>query len=282
MPFAAIFAACVIPDLPWIARRLVEAADVSGDLVTTYAYFVAQASLVSCLLPTLAFAFLFTHYRRVAAFVFAGCLVHLLLDSLQDKWGNGVHVLAPFNWDMTSFNLVQVDSAITYVVTFAGLVPFMLLAKARVDAGMLCLNGRRMALCGVCILAYALLPLLFVGDVIASNSRYLQTFDDRDQRTGVSLELDRETLQRAGDVWLTTTHIGESLVVTNPDATFEDGGNYSLRAEFVEADSIRILEWRAQSRLRDYASYAGLLAIGCWMTIVLAWYRKLKRRPHTG
>ena len=52
VPFAAVFAGCVIPDMPWITRRLIDATSISLDPISTFAYFMAQASLVGCLLPT--------------------------------------------------------------------------------------------------------------------------------------------------------------------------------------------------------------------------------------
>ena len=31
---------------------------------------------------------------------------HLILDSLQTKWGNGVHLFAPVSWEVAEFRIV--------------------------------------------------------------------------------------------------------------------------------------------------------------------------------
>lgn len=276
VPFAAVFAGCVIPDLPWIVHRLIDATSISLEPISAYAYFIAQASLVGCFLPCIAFGTLFTNFKPVAAFTVLGCLVHLLLDSLQDKWGNGVHLFAPYNWEILALGVFQTESTFTYLLTFAGIIPFLFITKARHDARLLCINLTRLAMCCFFFIAYFFVPFLFISDVVESNSRYLQTLENKDERRGKLLELDRETTSVNGDTWYTTTHIGEVLVIVNPDARMTDGDSYSIRAEFEDEREIRLIDWKRHSGMRDIASYVGLLAIGCWMTMVLIFRRRLK------
>lgn len=276
MPLVAIFAGCVIPDLPWILRRLSSATGFALEPISAYAYAIAQASLAGCFFACLAFGLLFTNYRLVSGFVLLGCIAHLLLDSLQDKWGNGVHVLAPFNWDLLSLGVFQIDSGFNYLLTFSGIIPFFFISKAWQDARLLCLYPLRLVVCCACLLAYLLVPLLLIGDVVASNSRYLQTLEDNTTRRGKFLELDRETAWIQGDTWYTTTHVGEILAIINPDVRMTDGDTYSFRAEFFDAHKIRLIEWQRHSQMRDIASYVGLVAIGCWMILILILSRRLR------
>ena len=277
VPFTAVFAGCVIPDLPWIGRRLIDATGISLDPISAYAYFIAQASFCGCFFACLAFGFLFTNFKPVAAFVFLGCLAHLLLDSLQDKWGNGIHLFAPYNWEILSFGFFKLDSISTYLLAFAGIIPFLLITKARQDARLLCLNPLRIAVCSVCLIAYYFVPFLFINDVVASDSRYLQTLENKDERRGKLLQLDRETARVIGGTWYTTTHIGEVLAIENPDVKMTDGGTYSFRAEFYDEQMIRLIDWKRHSGMRDIASYVGLLAIGCWMITVLILSRRQEK-----
>ena len=131
VPFAAVFAGCVIPDLPWIVWRLVNTMGFSFEPISAYAYLIAQASLVGCFFACVAFGFLFTNFRLVAAFALLGCLLHLVLDSLQDKWGNGVHLFAPYNWKILSVGIFQIDSVVIYLLAFAGIIPFLFVTKVR-------------------------------------------------------------------------------------------------------------------------------------------------------
>ena len=275
-PFAAVFAGCVTPDLPWIVRRLIDMTSISLEPISALAYFIAQASLVGCVFPCIAFGFLFTNFKPVAALALLGCLVHLLLDSLQVKWGNGVHLFAPYDWEILSLSVFQIDSVFTNLLTFAGIIPFLFVTKARHDARLLCLNPVRLAGCCICLIAYFAVPFLFISDVVASNSRYLQTLENKDERRGKMLELDRETASVTGDTWYTTTHIGEVLAIVNPDANMTDGGTYSFRAEFYDEREIWLIDWKRHSGMRDIASYIGLLAIACWMTTILILSRRLK------
>ncbi|MBU2676967.1 MAG: hypothetical protein KJP16_07765 [Gammaproteobacteria bacterium] len=275
VPIAAIFAGCVIPDFPWIVQRLIDATGISLEPISSYAYSIAQASLFVCFFACMAFGFLFTNCRLVAVFAFLSCSTHLLLDSLQDKWGNGVHLLAPFNWEVFSLGVFHIDSSLIYGLSFAGIIPFFFISKARQDARSLCLNRVRLAACGACLLVYLLVPFFLTSDVIASDSRYLQTLENIDERPGKLLELDRETARVEGDTWYTTTHVGEDLSIVNPDVEMKSGDTYSFRAEFVDERRIRLIDWKRHSQMRDVASIIGLLAIGCWMAMVLILSRRL-------
>jgi len=275
LPFAAILAGCVIPDLPWIMRRLINATGIALEPITAYAYFIAQASLVGCLLPSIAFGLFFRSVKLVAAFALLGSLLHLLLDSLQDKWGVGVHLLAPYNWQTLQPGIFELDSSIAHLLSFAGIIPFLFIVRARQDARLVRFSSVRMAASCVCLIAYFSAPFLFINDVVASDSRYLQTLASEVGRRGKFLELDRETASVVGDSWYTTTHVGEILKIVNPDTNMVDGDTYSFKAEFRNVGEIQLIDWKKHSGARDIASHIGLLAIGCWMVAVLV----LSRTP---
>ena len=47
-------------------------------------------------------------------------LLHLLLDATEVKFGNGVHLFAPFSWRMTSFDWIAGESAVYLALTLGG------------------------------------------------------------------------------------------------------------------------------------------------------------------
>jgi hypothetical protein len=278
VPLAVVLAGCVIPDVPWIARRLVEAGDLALPQIELFAYFLALASFFGCIALCMAFAVLFDRWKFVFVTAALGCLVHLLVDSMQDKWGVGVHLLAPIDWRASSLASLPIESTVTYMLTVAGILLFIfLMFRVRNEAKWLTFHPLRMAASGLCVIAYFLIPILVIDDVIASDSRYLQTLRSGDARIGRQIQLDRELLMHIEGAWLTTTHTGETLTIVNPDASWISGAIYSFRAVFHSENELLVSEWKLHSQVRDVASYVGLLLTICWFTLLLIFKRRNQR-----
>jgi hypothetical protein len=60
-------------------------------------------------------------FWRTWAILGGNAVLHLILDAMQTKWGNGVHFLVPFSWDLTNWGLFWPESAVTYGLTAFGL-----------------------------------------------------------------------------------------------------------------------------------------------------------------
>ena len=103
------------------------------------------ASLAITLLLAAAIAALTAAPRRVFAWLGLNALLHLLLDATEIKFGNGVHLLAPFSWRMTSFDLVAGESPLYLALTLAG-VALVLLDLARAERGFVGFERRPAAL----------------------------------------------------------------------------------------------------------------------------------------
>jgi len=101
-----VFLGCVIPDFPWILRRALIALAPGMDLYDVTLYAAVQASLLFCLLLSLVFSVLSARPRLVFGILAANALIHLLLDTIEIKWGNGVFLLAPLSWKPLSFGWV--------------------------------------------------------------------------------------------------------------------------------------------------------------------------------
>ena len=115
-----LYLGCVLPDLPWILRRAIVAFGVPVDAFDLRLYTMGLASLAITLLLAAAVAVATTAPRRVFAWLGLNALLHLLLDATEIKFGNGVHLLAPFSWRMTSFELLPGESPVYLLLTIGG------------------------------------------------------------------------------------------------------------------------------------------------------------------
>ncbi len=116
-----IYIGCIIPDLPWILRRIVHFAFPGINLYDLSLYATVQSSFCFCLLLSIALAALSVNYWKTFAILGFNSFLHLFFDACQTKWANGVHFLAPFNWHLTNFGFVWPESFLTYILTIFGI-----------------------------------------------------------------------------------------------------------------------------------------------------------------
>ena len=117
-----ILLGAVLPDLPWILKRITLVAIPSIDPYDARLYFLIQASLVFCLLLAGALAALSRRPRLVFSCLAVSSLLHLLTDATQIKWGVGVHLLAPVSWEPLKLGLFWPESLPSILLTLVGLV----------------------------------------------------------------------------------------------------------------------------------------------------------------
>jgi hypothetical protein len=275
VPYTAILAGCVIPDLPWILRRGFHALGWGWDPITTEAYFIAQASLFLCAPAAIAFGFLFRDSMRFAVIAMLGCVVHLLLDSLQIKWGNGVHLRAPFDWEHFQIGVLEIDTPLTVFVSMMGIVPLLMLPQIKDEARLLAVDSIRSIGIAIALICYLAAPLMFVEAVVASDSRDLRTLASQADRIGKTIELDREKVSLSEGGANITTHTGEILALHGANDVRE--GVYSVRGTFVETGRIEAIRIKRHTEGRDLASYVGLLGIAAWFLALLAAKLRLPR-----
>lgn len=268
VPLAAVLAGCLIPDIPWILYRIIFALGVSDDLVWVVAYLCVQASLAFCIVLSLAFSGMFARWLPVALTASLGCALHLFLDALQDKWGNGVHLAAPFDWTHFSIGIWPMESAVTWVISLGGLTVILFMHRLKTDAAMIHITRLRAIGIAGLVALYVVTPVALVNDVIASNSLYLNTISKSSDRDGKSIELDRSPVIVQGENVTVESHTGEVFtIIDSPKAIHS--GTYSFKGRFVSNDRIRVLEWKAHSGLRDIATYIGLAIIGAWLATIV-------------
>jgi hypothetical protein len=261
-----IYLGCLLPDVPWILRRTVVGLGLPVDAFDLRLYTMAQASFAGTLLLCAALAAVAREPRLVFAVLGGNALVHLLLDATEIKWGNGVHVLAPFSWQMTRFELLSGESPVYLALTLAGaLVVASELVRRQAPAVTFDARPVRLAVAASFLAAYLLAPLAVLPAVEASGSDSVATLRDVAARPGRTVHFDRISFEAppAGPVLSGWT--GERLRVTGElpahDATV------SLRGTFLEPDLLRVDRLFVHRSQRDWPSYLGLVLLG------LAWLR---------
>lgn len=254
-----IFTGCVIPDVPWILQRLVQTSGISLDWYDLRIYAIIQASLFCSLLLCAALAFLSLHPKRVFVILACNVLGHLLLDALQTKWANGVHLFAPFSWTMWNAGWFWPESLVTYGLTMLGLVYVLWVWRGSCQEPLINLQTRPVFL-GValtCFMSYLLLPFLFMQGPEVADNHFVHTLRAKEIRQGKPIEFDRITYTREEKQGTVRTFGKEILRL---DSTpLQHSGTLSLKGRFIDRDVLQIDEWHEHVPLfREAASIIGL------------------------
>ena len=252
-----VFLGCLLPDLPWILRRAIVGFGLAADPFDLRLYTMGLASLAVTLLLAASVAALTDAPRRVLLVLGVNALLHLLLDATEVKFGNGVHLLAPFSWRMTSFDLIPGESPVYLALALAGaLLAAWVIARPRGMTVLFLLRPARLAAAAALAAAYLLAPLPFLGRIEASDSYSVKTLRERDARKGRRVSLDRTgfvATPAGGFVQLWT---GERVRATGNLPPHD--ASVSLHGTFLEPDVLRVDELVVHRGHRDWQSYAGL------------------------
>ncbi len=260
-----VYLGCIVPDLPWILQRIAQAlvsawsGPVPVDPYTLHLYGIAQASLAMSLLLCLACASLAMRPGRAFAIVAANAVLHLLLDTIEIKWANGVHLFAPFDWRPMSLGLVWPESFPIHLLSLLGIgvLAFGFLRGRGQPIG---LDLRRVRVLGIFLPLlgmYFALPLVLVDGAAGEDNHYVETLRQREARPGRYIELERDRYDGDAPGPRIQTFAGESLVLQGID--LKGPALLSLRGRFASTDRIVVEEYHVHPRgLRDLASYIGL------------------------
>jgi hypothetical protein len=276
-----IFLGCVVPDLPWIANRVLAGLAPAIDLHALRPYWIVQASWIGSLALCGALALLASRPRRVFAVLAANAFLHLLLDGLQTKWGNGVHLVAPWSWKTWNAGWFWPESPITLLLTALGFgVALVGLARAGQAPLRLALPPRRRALLAVgCLAVYLTLPLAFTTAVVEADAHSLRTLGDPAGRAGQPVAFDRVWLERLGpDHGRIMVRNEEVLEVVG--ALPSRSGTVSARGTFRDARTVALRDVHPHDGLpRSLASYVGLTAVAAlWAAQAVAGWRRPSAR----
>ncbi len=275
-----ILLGCVVPDLPWIFQRAARVFLPGLDPVDLRLYATVQASLFFCLIFSAGAALLSRRPLRNFAILALGSALHLLLDALQIKWGNGVHFFAPFSWQMTQFGLLWPESPVTGFFTLLGLGVLIAFGFRRTDEDA---PIRRMVnlptawtLAGFLLAGHLLLPLALLSGPERANNHYAATLRDKDNRIGKPIQLDRVRWEPE-----TGIHVFSGDVLKADGLENVPADTVSIQGRFVSRDRIRVHQWKRHSAgLRNLASYVGLMGVA--MTWGSAGFRRFRAESSSG
>ena len=249
-----VIIACIIPDLPWITLKVLI---VIGffDPYDLRLYCTAQASLFFCLFLSAALACTTRQTSRIFLILAGNCLLHLLLDPLEIKWGNGVHLFVPSTWAMFHLDLVWPEHPVVLVFTLVGFF-LLLFSWRRMAAAPLGIawSPTKWTVGLVFLGLYLAGPLLFLDRLEETDTYYLHTLRLTAERPGKTIEFDR-VHYNAQDKTV-KTFAGERILVTGsqPDRS----GRVSFRGRFLTPTSIAADSFHYHPDKRDLASLIGL------------------------
>ena len=261
-----IFLGCIVGDIPWILRRLSSVLWPSIDPYYLRFYTIVQASLLACFVLSAGLALLSKKPVKVFAVLAVNSVLGLLLDGFQIKWGNGVHLFAPFSWEMLNWGFFWPESLLNYSLTLFGLALFFCFAvrSPGVPVGFSFPRPGWLVLALGLLALWALGPLMLVSGPERADNQSLNTLRSADSRAGRDVEFDRQTLVVEDGRQSILTFAGEYLVVGE---SLGLPGTVSIRATFIDDQTIRVNDLhRHRGSWRDWASILGLsLLLGLWI-----------------
>jgi hypothetical protein len=269
---------CIIPDIPWIMQRIVHWLAPGIDSISLRAYTMVQASLFFCLLLSGALCLLARKKKTLFFVLSSNSLLHLLLDSLQIKWANGVHLLAPFSWHLTSLGFFWPEHWITKVLSLLGCIVLLVFAvldrHQELDFAIKPLNT---LFASLLLLLYLAAPPLFMDGPFANNNHFIQTLRDQEKRPGKAVAIDRGRY----DPQTSTLQIftGEKLLVDKIPLTKKT--KISLKGTFQDCNTVTVSAYHVHSSQRDRYSFVGLFAVlTIWLLAIFL--KKSKVAPRKG
>ncbi|RMH35545.1 MAG: hypothetical protein D6690_08500 [Nitrospirae bacterium] len=271
-----IFLGCLLPDLPWMIQRALQLFHWI-DPYTLRLYCIAQASLAVTLCLCAALASLSTQPKTVFMVLGTNVLLHLLLDALQIKWANGVHLLAPLSWELWNAGIFWPESLPTYALTVLGLSYALWHWRAAITLPVPGPTRSRKRLITACgwLMLYVMLPVWWLSGPAETNSHFVRTLRaPKALRVGQYVEFDRNRYRKHQPQDILRTFAGEDIHVDN--TILDHSAIISAQAHFVGPDTVHILAFHEHTAFRDLASYTGIALLASMWGI--AWWRTKKPR----
>ena len=185
----------LIPDLPWIYQRLVLYFLPTVSPIDVRAFVVVMSTPLFCMLFSAAIALLFRGSRWIFILLSLQCLLHLLLDCIQEKGGVGVPFFGPFDWQSFSWPLFPMDGWISTLLTCAGGCCILWLLRGKLPNSTLGFPGYRIRwrILGstILVLIYTLAPLALMQNAVEANVHDLKLWSGSMPRTGMQAHFDR-------------------------------------------------------------------------------------------
>lgn len=268
-----IYIGCIIPDFPWIIRKILSffLPVINGYDLQVYA--IIQSSLIFSIMLSLAFALISQSKSRTFIILVLGSLLHLLLDLVQIKWANGVILFAPFSWQLSNYGFFWPENSVNYIVTCLGFLYLIFnWKKVKYENLPIVLKRNFSALSLLLLLVYFLTPFLFIQNIYAADSHFVRTLKETNLREGNYVELDRKSIihnELTESYWIQS--FNKDLIELSEINSIKSS-RISVRGYFETNNRIKVIEFHENWDLfRDGASYLGLFLI------LLSWVIAVKR-----
>ena len=258
-----IYFGTIIPDIPWILQRALGTFFPSINGFDLRLYVIVQASLFFSLILSVALSLLTTNTKKTFLILAIGSLLHLLLDLLQIKWANGVHLFAPFSWKLLNFGLFWPESLPTYILTLGGIIFFIfnwrILTKQNFN---LSVKFPKFLYSLVFFTLYFLLPFYFMPQVENANNHFIKTLRNVDERQGKYVEFDRKKIRFNKYTSHYEIQTFDKSYISLVGLKKTNANKISIRGIFIDNKTIKVKEYHENIVwFRDGASYVGISLI---------------------
>lgn len=269
-----IYIGCIIPDIPWIIQRILRTTNLF-NLYDVRDYSIILATFLFCIILSAAISFFSSNYKRVFFILAFSSLFHLLLDPLQIKWANGVHLFAPFSWHLLSFDLFWPENLPTYIITAFGLIYFIFTYKKAVtEYTDLTLPAMKKTFLLVSfLLIYFIVPLFMLNLPEQQNNHFVKTLRNYSTRTGKYIELDRAAYIPGTKEDFIKTFSNEKIKAAN--LKLQNENLISIKGKFLSPGEVYVEDYHIHSKFRDDASLLGIsLTAILWLNCIFLAGRK--------
>ncbi|HUF66407.1 MAG TPA: hypothetical protein VMM17_10585, partial [Gemmatimonadaceae bacterium] len=201
-------------------------------------------------------------------------VLHLLLDSAQTKWGNGIHLWAPASWELWNVGWFWPESIPTYAITIVAplVVAWGWWRGWAAGPALAYRNPTRIAAALALIGVYAAAPIPLRCGPERADNHHVATLRAAD-RTGLYAEFDRNSYVAGDGIDTLLTFADERLLIPHP--VLDRSATASVRATFSGHSTIVIHEIHDHTGWpRNLLSYLGLAVIA------LVWITPRARRPN--
>lgn len=256
--FKWIALGCIIPDIPLILKRIIIYMGLNVNIYDLTQYSIVQSSLIFSVLFCGAIALLTAAPGRIFLLLAANSLLHLLLDAMQIKWGNGVHFFAPFSWRLTDFNLLWPEHAIILLLTIGGFFALIIFGKREWDRLVIfTFRPFRCASFALLILFYIALPFWLMSGPELADNHYAATFRNVSKRAGKHVELDRSAYDHEKK---TVKVFARKYIKVTGNQPSKDA-IISVQGHFTDNQTIHIDRYHVHIPFRDASSGVALVGI---------------------
>ena len=257
-----IYLGCIIPDFPWILRRIVWYVCPGIDPYDLRLFAIIQSTFCFCLILSATIAALSVNYWRVFAILGINSFIHLFIDACQTKWANGVIFFAPFNWKLINFGLFWPESLPTYILTVFGI--YIVIWNWRralvVPINIAYLSTLRLIMLIALVAVYFTFPFLIINGPADADNQFVKTLRTHSDRSGHYIELDRNSFIPKPQIDSIRTFAGEEISVDGIKLDYS--APVSVKGSFVTEDKINVSQFHVHSKwFRDCSSYVGLLLV---------------------